>query len=524
MNRLIISRVVERSGCLRRSSRQFSTISIGTQNLMNNNQPTSQESHHQQYRYMSYVGPKTYEQRGPGNGLSPEQIQTITSLVAERNTTDDDERANQILDQLLQDFNVNVDDRKGKFTHHTVGEWSLLTEEYLLNEADSSFVPDDDVQMKIGKLLGERILARKKNSYDLADKIRDELKKKYNVEIDDRKKEYSYNERAPSFLERTELRENTPGHALNALQKHAAKGSGNLIRQSDFIKLCNYARQGHLSDAKIIATALREFKCNNRFVLQLEGSDAAVNGMLRAMKPTWKVQDGRPDVRAALFILEQILDGENSGLYYTIERDQVDTLFDLLHNGLLEMQQNGFKIRIEEKEDGDEEEAISENEVAELSEEEKLSKDALRLTEGVFKLLIKRRSRPEWDMKKRAKRKYLKRLQVGGGPSQHTLCLATQISILVSGSAVAQEKIVDPFGEAKKTANVDEATLKLLETARVEEQVAEEALAAEAAAVAAAEEVEEGDGGDDVDGEEDTSEESAVEEDGEAESVEEKKD
>jgi len=91
MNRLIISRVVERSGCLRRSSRQFSTISIGTQNLIDNTQPTSQ-----QYRYLSYVGPKTYEQRGPGNGLSPEQIQTITSLVAERNTTDDDERANQI--------------------------------------------------------------------------------------------------------------------------------------------------------------------------------------------------------------------------------------------------------------------------------------------------------------------------------------------------------------------------------------------------------------------------------------------
>jgi len=214
MNRLIISRVVERSGCLWRSSRQFSTISIGTQNLIDNTQPTSQESHHQQYRYMSYVGPKTYEQRGPGNGLSPEQIQTITSLVAERNTTDDDERANQILDQLLQDFNVNVDDRKGKFTHHTVGEWSLLNEEYVLDTESSNSVPSDEDQKEISQLLGGRILARKKNSYDLADKIRDELKRNYNVEIDDRKKEYVYHERSPSFLERTELRENTPGHAI----------------------------------------------------------------------------------------------------------------------------------------------------------------------------------------------------------------------------------------------------------------------------------------------------------------------
>jgi len=468
---------------------------------------------------MSYVGPKTYEQRGPGNGLSPEQIQTITSLVAERNTTDDDERANQILDQLLQDFNVNVDDRKGKFTHHTVGEWSLLNEEYVLDTESSNSVPSDEDQKEISQLLGGRILARKENSYDLADKIRDELKKKYNVEIDDRKKEYVYHERAPSFLERTELRENTPGHALNALQKHAAKGSGNLIRQSDFIKLCNYARPGHLSDAKIIATALREFKCNNRFVLQLEGSEAAVNGMLLAMKPTWKVQDGRPDVKAALFILEQILDGENSGLYYTIERDQVDNLFDLLHNGLLEMQQNGFKVRIEEKVEEGEGEANSENDVAESSEEEKLSKDALRLTEGVFKLLIKRRSRPEWDMKKRAKRKYLKRLQVGGGPSQHTLYLATQISTLVSGSAVAQEKIVEPFGEAKKTARVDEATLELLETARAEEQAAEEEAIA---AVAAAAAVEEGEGEENEDEEDTSGSVESIEE--EEESTEEKKD
>ena len=402
----------------------------------------------------------------------------------------------------------------------------MLNEEYVLDTESSNSVPSDEDQKEISQMLADRILARKKNRYDLADKIRDELKKKYNVEIDDRKKEYVYHERAPSFLEQTELKENTPGHALNALQKHAAKGSGHFIRQSDFITLCNYARPGHLSDAKVIATALREFKCNNRFVLQLEGSEAAVNGMLRAMKPTWKVQDGRPDVRAALFILEQILDGENSGLFYTIERDQVDNLFDLLHNGLLEMQQNGFKVKIEEKEEEEGEgEANSENEVAESSEEEKMSKDALRLTEGVFKLLIKRRSRPEWDMKKRAKRKYLKRLQVGGGPSQHTLCLATQISILVSGSVVAQEKIVEPFGEAKKTASVDEATLKLLESAKAEEQAAEEeARAAEAAAAAAVEDAEEGEE-DDGDGDEDETKESA-DEDGESvkEDGEEKKD
>ena len=91
-----------------------------------------------------------------------------------------------------------------------------------------------------------------------------------------------------------------------------------------------------------------------------------------------------------------------------------------------------------------------------------------------MKVLINRRMRPEWEMKKRAKRQYLQRLQIGGGPHQTTLQLATKISLLVAGSEATEERIVAPFGEAKKTAKVDEITRKLVEDAKALEASAAE--------------------------------------------------
>jgi hypothetical protein len=265
--------------------------------------------------------------------------------------------------------------------------------------------------------------------------------------------------RAPSALEQADLEEVTPGHAIYVLQRHASEANGKkLIRQSDFVRLCESSRPGKMKDAKVIATALKEFKRCNRFVLQMVGSRAAVEGMLHSMTPTWKVQDGKPRVRAALFVAEQILD-ETTGLYFAVETVTVDKVLDELYKGLLEMQDNRMKVSI-----GKDVDEIDEGE--ESSTDVKLVKDALRLTEGVLKLLIKRKSRPEWDMKKRAKRQYLKRLQIGGGPYRTTLQLATKISLLIGGTSVAQEKIIKPFEEAWWKKFVDENSLKLIEDAK----------------------------------------------------------
>lgn len=262
--------------------------------------------------------------------------------------------------------------------------------------------------------------------------------------------------RPPSALEQANLVEVTPGHAIYVLQRYASEANGyKLIRQSDFVRLCESSRPGKMKDAKVIATALKEFKRCNRFVLQMVGSRAAVEGMLLSMTPTWKVQDGKPRVRAALFVAEQILD-ETTGLYFAVETVTVDKVLEELYKGLLEMQDNRIKVSF-----GKDVDAIEEGD--ESSTDMKLVKDALRLTEGILKLLIKRKSRPEWDMKKRAKRQYLKRLQIGGGPYRTTLQLATKISLLIGGTSVAQEKIIKPFEEAWWTKFVDENALKLIE-------------------------------------------------------------
>lgn len=128
--------------------------------------------------------PKIYQQRGPGKGLTGEQIDEINALVAERSECKAETnyaRADEIFNELADRYNVNVDDRNG--------EWSLLSEEYLLSP-DTTLVPEEKVQVEIEKKLGERILARKARNFALADEIRDELEEDYLVEIDDRSKEW----------------------------------------------------------------------------------------------------------------------------------------------------------------------------------------------------------------------------------------------------------------------------------------------------------------------------------------------
>ena len=128
--------------------------------------------------------PKIYQQRGPGKGLTDEQIDEINALVAERSECKAEAnyaRADEVFNELADKYNVNVDDRNG--------EWSLLSEEYLLSP-DTNLVPEEKVQVEIEKKLGERILARKARNFALADEIRDELLEEYLVEIDDRSKEW----------------------------------------------------------------------------------------------------------------------------------------------------------------------------------------------------------------------------------------------------------------------------------------------------------------------------------------------
>jgi len=293
----------------------------------------------------------------------------------------------------------------------------------------------------------------------------------------------------PSALEQANLPEVTPGHAMYVLQKYAAKGTPNSIRQSDFVALCESARPGKQGDAKVIAVALEEFKKNNNFVLQMSGASAAVDGMLRAMAPTWKVQDGKPRLRAAIFAAQQIAD-EKTGLYFAVETEVVDKVLEEMHQALLEVGESGTKLRMQ-KIDEDAEEA------EEPSANEKMLRDALRVTDEVTKFLIKRKCRPEMEMNKRKRRVYLKVLQIGSGPRRSTLELATKISMIIGGSDAARENIVSPHvtpyhASSWYTKRVEKVVLQMIEEAPEEEPVE----AAAATEVAQDDVVDDGEGDD----------------------------
>lgn len=306
----------------------------------------------------------------------------------------------------------------------------------------------------------------------------------------------------PSAIEKANPPLLTPGHAIRILQIHGAN-QAQLIRRSDFVKLCESSRPGKKRDAKVIATALREFKRNNKFVLHREGASAAVVGMMRSSIPNYKVVYGKPRVEAAVFVAEQVLD-ESTGLYFAVKIEDVDGVLSELQQGLSELEERGMNVRLA---------APNEEEVEESGDECKMLQDAQRVTEGLMKLLVKRRSRPENKMKKRAKRGYLKLLQLNDGPEDSTLKLATQIALAIGGSASARKNIIAPYADAFWSGEVDESILQLVADAEAKELAEKESVEAAAAAAAAAAEEEEaseaGDGDDDIhDGSENDSEQS----------------
>lgn len=340
--------------------------------------------------------------------------------------------------------------------------------------------------------------------------------------------------RRPSALIQANLPQITPGHAIRVLQIHAAKGR-QLIRQSDFHELCQSSRPGKKRDAKVIRQALRDFKRCNKYILSELGARLALEGMMRAMIPfNHQIVYGYPKVEAAGYALSQIT--EETGLYYCTEMNAVDQILEKFKEGLDEMIARGTNVRVDMMSDDsqvDEEEANNEVQFSEYElNDRKTLKSAMKATESAIQLLIKRRCRPENDMKKRAKRKYLKHLKTNEGPQVSTMTLATQISLAIGGVEYTQTKIIDPYKEAWWTrGEVDESVLQLIADVVAKEEAEEAALevaakaeqdAIEAAAAAEEEqEVAEENGGDAVEDNEDVETESAQDDSGEGDSKEE---
>ncbi len=209
---------------------------------------------------------------------------------------------------------------------------------------------------------------------------------------------------------------------------------------------------------------------------------------MRSMIPNYKVVFGKLRLEGCVFVMERILERE-TGLYFAVGVDVVDGVLGEVKKGIEELVERGVDVRVVGNgtvETGDGEEAgENKGEEVELSEEQQLVKKSMELTQEVTKLLIERRSLPENNMKKRARRAYKKLIQVNDGPAMSTLALASEISTMVGGPCQARENVIAPFEGAwwtkKWTSGVDQAIIDAISVAEQRENE-ERVAAAEAAA------------------------------------------
>lgn len=123
-----------------------------------------------------------YERRGGGD-LTDEDVENIQSLLSERYDAKKNRKydvADRIRDALKENFNVKIDDKSS--------EWHVDTDEYVL--VGESNLSTEDIEA-VESQLRDRFAAKREGQYEEADEIRDALKEKFGVRIDDRTKEWS---------------------------------------------------------------------------------------------------------------------------------------------------------------------------------------------------------------------------------------------------------------------------------------------------------------------------------------------
>ena len=123
-----------------------------------------------------------YKRRGGGN-LSDEVVQEIQDALMERYHHKKDrnfDEADAIRSDLEDRFDVRVDDRSG--------EWRIETDEYF--PASTADLSAGDIEL-IADKLRQRFMCKRDREYDTADAIRDELRDRFGVVVDDRTKEWT---------------------------------------------------------------------------------------------------------------------------------------------------------------------------------------------------------------------------------------------------------------------------------------------------------------------------------------------
>ena len=132
-----------------------------------------------------------YTRRGGGN-LSSEDLGSIENLLMERYKYKKDrnfDAADDIRTELQDTYNVRIDDRSS--------EWKIDTDEYA--QIGPSNLSADDTKFVEAKV-SERFYCKRDRDYDSADEIRDELRAKFGVILDDRTKEWKLDPAEITFV------------------------------------------------------------------------------------------------------------------------------------------------------------------------------------------------------------------------------------------------------------------------------------------------------------------------------------
>ena len=122
-----------------------------------------------------------YTRRGGGD-LSAEEEDVISKMLTDRYHARKErnfDAADEIRDTLAEKYNVKVDDRSN--------EWRVDTDDYTM--AGDNKLSDEDVEY-IDSKLKERSSFKREKLYEDSDAIRDDLRGRFGVKVDDRTKEW----------------------------------------------------------------------------------------------------------------------------------------------------------------------------------------------------------------------------------------------------------------------------------------------------------------------------------------------
>ena len=148
-------------------------------------------------REMSYsMRQRPYAMSTHSADLSPEQEAFVIDKVEERaeaKRNKDYDVADDIRDELFEGLGVTINDKikqwsvGGSFGEDTDRQGRVQTSSY--TQYGGGNLSEDDIRT-VNTLIGDRVKAKKNRDYDTADDLREYLTSKFNIYIDDKKKEW----------------------------------------------------------------------------------------------------------------------------------------------------------------------------------------------------------------------------------------------------------------------------------------------------------------------------------------------